>query len=92
MLYYICYNLFKHLNISILNHLFDMYSNHLYLMLNTSLKIAVYAETCSSCTACLYVIVSNYCAVRWSRDYFLLEGIQITPISLHPLKIPTGLF
>jgi len=25
-------------------------------------------------------------------DYFLLEGIEITAICLHPLKIPTGLF
>jgi len=40
----------------------------------------------------MYVIVHNYCAVRWSRDYFLLEGIEITAICLYPLKIPTGLF
>ena len=93
MLYYTCNNLFNDLNICILDLLLYMYdiTGHFYFLLNTSLKMAENAETCSSC-ACLYVIVFNYCAVvRWSRDYFLLEGNEITAICLHPLNIPTGL-
>jgi len=65
-------------------------TSHLYFLLNTSLKMAEYAEKCSGCTTCLYVIVFNYCVVvRWSRDYVLLEGNGITAIFLHPLNIPT---
>ena len=57
---YICCTtlvMFNHLNICILDLLFHLYdvSSHLYFLLNTSLKFAVYAEICNSCTTCLYV-------------------------------------
>jgi hypothetical protein len=94
MLYYVCRNLFNRLNICILALLLHMYdiTSHLYFLLNISLKMAEYTEICSSCTTCLCVIVFNYCAfVRRSRDYFLLEGNEITAICLNPLKIPTDL-